>query len=108
MATTTVSNYWTATATATVAKCVTQGPKYGQCPICKVGLDDPEDFEFNYKIDLKNGVMMCCKCSKKVYETVDTCMNCENKAGGGDSVSSKWDQRTGRFTVLFCRRCPTE
>ena len=98
-------NYWTATANATVAKCVTQEPKYGQCPICKVGLNCPEDFEFNYKIDLEVGIMMCCKCSRKVYETVDTCMNCENRAGGDQIVASRWDQRTGNFTVLFCRFC---
>lgn len=118
MATTMASNYWTATANATVARCVTQEQqqeaeeearwnqhKYGLCPICKIGLDDRADFTFNYKIDLKNGVMMCHDCSRKEYNNVDTCTNCLNKASGGDILASTWDVRTGRFTVKCCRFC---
>ena len=118
MATTTASNYWNATANATVAKCVTQEQqqeaeeearwnqhKFGLCPICKIGLDDRADFTFNYKIDLKNGVMMCHDCSDKEYKKVDTCANCENRVGGGQIVASTWDRKTGKFSVRFCRFC---
>jgi hypothetical protein len=106
--TSTSSNYWNANANATVPKCVTQEPKYGQCPICKVGLDAPEEFEMNYKVDLRNGVMMCHDCSDKEYKKVDRCANCENRVVGGQVVASTWDRKTGKFSVQFCRFCPTE
>lgn len=79
--------------------------KFGLCPICKVGLDDRADFTFNYKFDLRNGVMMCHDCSSKEYEKVDTCANCENRVGGNQIVASTWDQKTGKFSVQFCRFC---
>ena len=103
--TSTSSNYWNANANATVPKCVTQEPKYGQCPICKVGLDAPEEFEMNYKVDLRNGVMMCHDCSDKEYKKVDRCANCENRVVGGQIVASTWDRKTGKFSVQFCRFC---
>jgi hypothetical protein len=118
IATTMASNYWTAMANATVAKCVTQEQqqeaeeearwnqhKFGLCPMCKVGLDDRADFMFNYKFDTRNGVMMCHECSGKEYLKMETCANCENIVGGGDIVSSRWDRKTGKFSVRFCRFC---
>jgi hypothetical protein len=120
MASTLSSNYWTATATATAPRVtlVSQHKtpeqeeedrwnqhKFGLCPMCKVGLDDRADFTFNYKFDLKNGVMMCHDCSSKEYKKVDTCANCEKIVGGGDCVSSTWDRKTGKFSVRFCRFC---
>ena len=122
MATTSSSNYWTAnanaTATAPRVTLVSQHKtpeqeeedrwnqhQFGLCPGCKVGLDDRADFTFNYKFDLKNGVMMCHDCSDKEYKKVDRCANCENRVGGGQIVASTWDRKTGKFSVQFCRFC---
>ena len=79
--------------------------QFGLCPGCKVGLDDRADFTFNYKFDLRNGVMMCHDCSDKEYKKVDRCANCENRVGGGQIVASTWDRKTGKFSVQFCRFC---
>jgi len=120
MATTTASNYWTATANATaphvtaVSQHKTQEQeeearwnqhKYGLCPICKIGLDDRADFTFNYKRDLKNGTMMCHDCSRKEYENVETCRNCQNIVGGSDILTSTWDRKTRKMIVRCCRFC---
>ncbi len=120
MATTTASNYWTATANAAAPRVtlVSQPKtpeqeeedrwnqhKFGLCPMCKVGLGDRADFTFNYKFDTRNGVMMCHECSSKEYKKMETCANCENIVGGGDIVSSTWDRKTGKYSVRFCRFC---
>jgi hypothetical protein len=81
--------------------------QFGNCPICKNGLNDRADFTINYENGSKHGIMMCKRChsNSSMSEMKKTCTNCHKKVSVSECIIGSKDPVSGEFIITFCRSC---